>query len=387
MPYVPSSSEVCPFWVNKTDNLETECFVPGDILPYIIIENPEAVNSFFGWAVAISENYIVIGSYKYDRIDTTNAGQAYIFNASSGELLHTLQDPDPINTSDHFGISVDVCESYTLIGSQYHSISHNSGGALFLYNNSDGTLKYTFTDPDTGNFELGFENCIAITEDYSIVGQGYDDTGTTNAGVIYIFSNSTGNLIHTINNPAPVIYDYFGYMLSANNNYIVANSGDKSYVFNISDWTLRWTLTSPNADPIDNGDSPAISDNYIVIGQPGYDLPTKDVGVVHVYSNLTGNYLYTINSPINDTYVYFGWRIDCSETHIIIATSEDPSHVFIYDITNGNLIEELINPDLTNGFGFGSDVAIYGSKCVIGDNLYEDENTGNLIGRAYKFDV
>ena len=60
---------------------------------------------YFGWSVAISGNYAIVGAYLEDEPVGLYSGKAYIFNVTSGALVHTLDNPNAYGTSsnDNFG--------------------------------------------------------------------------------------------------------------------------------------------------------------------------------------------------------------------------------------------------------------------------------------------
>jgi hypothetical protein len=53
----------------------------------------------FGRSVAISGNYAIIGASGEDDAGGTSSGKAYIFNVTTGALLHTLNNPNAFGTS------------------------------------------------------------------------------------------------------------------------------------------------------------------------------------------------------------------------------------------------------------------------------------------------
>ena len=73
------------------------------------LNNPNAygtsANDWFGEAVAISGNYAIVGAYGEGDAGGTYSGKAYIFDVTTGSLLHTLHNPNAYGTSayDYFG--------------------------------------------------------------------------------------------------------------------------------------------------------------------------------------------------------------------------------------------------------------------------------------------
>ena len=91
----------------------------------------------FGRSVAISGNYAVIGAYGEDDAGGTDSGKAYIFDATTGSLLHTLNNPNAYSTSadDYFGTSVAISGNRVVVGAVCEDdASSTDSGKVYLYN-------------------------------------------------------------------------------------------------------------------------------------------------------------------------------------------------------------------------------------------------------------
>jgi len=68
----------------------------------------------FGRSAAIDGNNVLIGAYA-DDTNGLNVGQAHLFDAVTGDLLQTFNDPTP-TFEDGFGVSVAIEDNNVLIG-------------------------------------------------------------------------------------------------------------------------------------------------------------------------------------------------------------------------------------------------------------------------------
>jgi outer membrane protein assembly factor BamB len=68
--------------------------------------------------VAISGNYAIVGVPYEDDAGGFSSGKAYIFNVTTGTLLHTLDNPNAFSTStnDYFGLTVAISGNYAIVG-------------------------------------------------------------------------------------------------------------------------------------------------------------------------------------------------------------------------------------------------------------------------------
>ena len=262
------------------------------------LENPNAYGTdawdFFGSAVACTDTHAVIGAYSEGDASGTKSGKAYIFNIVTGALLYTLDNPNPYGTSlnDFFGYSVDCTDTYTIVGALYEDETDNTdSGKAYIFLNSTGALHKTLDNPNafgTSGSDF-FGNAVACSELYSVVGAFREDgvIDYTDAGKAYIFLNSTGALLHTLENPEPYgtrYRSYFGFSVDCTDNYTIVGASEEDEVGN-----------------------------------------TKS-GKVFIFNSATGELLSTLNNP--NAYGTskddrFGYSVSCTDTHAIIGTFQE----------------------------------------------------------------
>jgi hypothetical protein len=143
----------------------------------------------FGWSVALWGNTIVVGA-PGDNTGAQHAGSAYVFDAVSGGLLHTLNNPHPV-AGDQLGGSVAVSvgdNSYVLVGAPFHpEWPQNPGsGAAYLFDAHSGALLNVFFDPP-GVAGDHFGASVAVSDLYALVGAPGDSTSAPHAGAAYLF--------------------------------------------------------------------------------------------------------------------------------------------------------------------------------------------------------
>jgi hypothetical protein len=167
------------------------------------LNNPTTTtNNFFGYSVSISGSYAIVGAYG----TLTSSGKAYIYNVNTGALVHTLNNPTPFGTgnNDAFGWAVSISGSYAIVGAYGEDASgvfYQQAGKAYIYNVSTGALVHTLDNPNAYGIGLDdwFGYAVAISDNYAIVGAiAEDDTGTTNAanshnsGKAFIYNDNTG---------------------------------------------------------------------------------------------------------------------------------------------------------------------------------------------------
>ena len=225
------------------------------------LDNPNAYDTSafdnFGLSVSISSSYAIVGAQAEDYAGGTSSGRAYIFNPSTGALLHTLDNPSSygIGAGDNFGCSVSICDNYAIVGAYGEDDAGGSlSGKAYIFNPSTGALLHTLDNPNaystSSDDRFGFYS--SICDNYAIVSAyGEDDAGGATSGKAYIFNPSTGALLHTLDNPNAYdtsASDLFGYSVSICDNYAIVGaygeddaggtSSGKAYIFNPSTGAL-----------------------------------------------------------------------------------------------------------------------------------------------------
>ena len=344
------------------------------------LDNPNAydtsTNDRFGDSVGISGNYAIVSSEGEDDAGGTASGKAYIFNVTTGALLYTLNNPNPYGTSanDKFAISVAISDNYAIVGAYFEDDAGGlNSGKAYIYNVTTGVLLHTLDNPNpygtSADDRFGWS--VAISGDYAIVG-AYQEDGVEggNSGKAYIFNVATGALVHTLDNPNAYdtgSNDKFGTSVSISDNYAIVGVNEendaggiesgKAYIFDVTTGALLHTLDNPNAYGTSAedqfGTSVSISDNYAIISaQQEDDAGGIDSGKVYIYNVTTGVLVHTIDNPNaygtseNDK---FGISVAISDDYIIVgAASEDyvggttSGKAYIYSVpaTTTNLTAE-----------------------------------------------
>jgi len=144
----------------------------------------------FGSSVAISGNNVLVGAPLF------GSGRAYLFDASTGNLLRTFIQTSPFSDGG-FGISVAISGNRVLLGDPGDDQCTRNCGKAFLYD-TGGNLLRTFGDP-TGATDGAFGTLVSISGNRVLVGEP--------SGFVHLFTAFPGNFIRTIDYPGGSILD------------------------------------------------------------------------------------------------------------------------------------------------------------------------------------
>ena len=388
------------------------------------LDNPNAYDTSagdaFGGSVAISGNYAIVSAKGEDEAGGNNSGKAYIFDVTTGVLVRTLDNPNAYGTSDGdgFGHAVAIDGDYAIVSAWQEDDANGTGvGKAYIFNVTTGALLHTLDNPNPDNISQDdwFGVLVAISGNYAIAVSLRESSSD---GKAYIFNVTTGALVHTLNNPNAYgsTGDVFGRSIAIDGNYAIIGAAEddaggtlsgKAYIFDVTTGTLLKTLDNPNAygtHTDDNfGRTAAISGNYAAVGAH-YEDDASGVnsGKLYIYETTNGTWsdatlLHTIDNPNpygTSDGDWFGIRLSMSGNYAIAtAYNEDDAggtysgKAYIFDVTTGTLLKTLDNP---NAYGtsasdyFGQSVSISGNYAIVGTNL-EDDAGGNSSGAAYIF--
>jgi hypothetical protein len=154
-----------------------------------------AAGDLFGFAVAVSDDTVLIGSPKDDDVGN-DRGSAFVFSRTQGGAENwgqvvKLAPTQTLNT-DQFGFSVALDHDTAVIGMPFDGESNQSRwGSAWAYGRNKGGdnawgLFEKLDPPDnTNNDEFG--RSVAISCGTLAVGSRMDDTIALNAGAAYIY--------------------------------------------------------------------------------------------------------------------------------------------------------------------------------------------------------
>ena len=187
-------------------------------------DNPTpTVSDVFGISMALDGNHVLIGSHK----DTNglSVGQVQLFDATTGSLLQTFADPTP--NGDEFGSSVALDGNRVLVGTSSDDTNGANVGQAYLFDTTSGNLLHTFNDPTpTPNGSLGdeFGKAVALDGNRVLVGASDDDTNGVEVGQAHLFDATTGSLLQTFDDPTITGADFFGSSVALDGNRVLVGA-------------------------------------------------------------------------------------------------------------------------------------------------------------------
>ncbi len=344
--------------------------------------NDRAADDKYGWSVAISNNYAVVGAPYEDEDDAgintkTDAGSAYILENVGGVWTQiqkiVASDRQP---GDMFGSAVSISGNYIFVAALNED--DDAGGAnpmpaagsvyVFHFGGSKWTQTQKMVAPDR-DADDAFGWSVSVSSNFAIISarnEDYDITGANplaNAGAAYIFSNvgGTWSFLQKVVAPDRTAIDYFGYSVAMDGNYAVVGAGNSgldlaganpltdagaAYVYrnNAGTWVyLQKIVASDRAGGANFGLSVAISSDFLIVGalsenrDAGGGNLLVSAGAAYIFNNVAGTWTQTQKLVASDraTTDNFGSAVAISGNYAIVgAMDEDEDMVGLSTLTD-----------------------------------------------------
>lgn len=410
------------------------------------VASDRAAYDFFGGSVAISGDYAIVGAPFEDHNATggsalEGAGSAYIFkiNAGTWTQVQKIVASDR-EANDQFGYSVAISGDYAIVGASRES--HNAAGGAYLevagsayiFKNNAGTWeqvrKIVASDRATGD---AFGWSVAISEEFSIVGAFYeseDATGgntRTTAGSAYIYENNAGSWtqLQKIVALDRTAYDVFGCSVAISGDYIIVGAygedatagipeAGAAYIFknNTGTWTQLQKIVAPDRGLNDYfGYSVAISGNNIIVGAYWEDEDAtggnshENAGSAYIFSTNGGTWSLAQKIVASDRWFYdnFGLSVSISGNYAIVGanqetedaiggntlTSSGSAYIFKNNAGTWSQVQKIVASDRGAEDYFGGAVGISGAYAIVTAPQEDHNATGGSMrtsaGSAYIF--
>ncbi len=371
-------------------------------------------------SVSLGKDYAIAGA-PYTDDAALSSGSAYVYqrNPANGSWIQKQKlVAEDAGASDYFGRAVAISGDNIVIGSYYDDESGGNAGAVYFYRRNGSSWDFQTKATASGslaNDYLGFS--VAIEGDYAVIGAtGRDDNGSA-SGAAYIFKrNAVSGTWFQVDKLLALdgaASDQFGYSVSINGDFIIvgapydddtASNSGSVYLFKKDDGLDTWSEVSKviAADPTEEdrlGFSVGLNSDHAVAGVPRDDDVASATGSVVVikrdsgldtwswYSKLTAS-----DSMANDQ---FGWSVAVYGDYIAVgshyednANGSNAGAVYLFQRDTGDgswdPLSKIVADDGLANDQLGHDVSIYGGNIMAGAYLNNNGN-GFDAGAAFIF--
>ena len=257
-----------------------------------------------------------------------------------------------------------------------------------------------------------FGRAVAGLGNNVLVGAPMDDTAAQDAGAVYLFDGSTGQLLQSFLSPTPTINGQFGRAVAAVGNHVLIGArladlvlqdstvedAGAAYLFDAETGQLLQTYVSPT--PTQNaqfGYSVAAMGQNVLVGARNDETGADGVGAVYLFDGETGNLLQSFLNPTQRASgdpSDFGRTVAAVGDNVFVGARWDDSgdhqagSAFLFDGATGELLQTFTSPTPSGGEEFGFSVAALGDDVLVSarwDNREDGMGEGNG-GAVYLYD-
>ncbi|RME44209.1 MAG: hypothetical protein D6791_13715 [Chloroflexi bacterium] len=368
-----------------------------------------ATRDNFGISVAVSGDYAIVGAHRDDD-NGTDSGSAYIFMrggnnwVEQGKLI-----PGDGAADDRFGYSVAISGDYAIVGAyRDDDKGFDSGSAYIFVRTLSGWTEQAKLTAGDGAAGDNFGISVAIDGDHAIVGAYADDDNGLDSGSAYVFVRSGSTWSQQAKLTAGLdgaTQDYFGRSVAISGDYAIVGAyrdddqgtdSGSAYVFmrDATGWTQQAKLTAGDgADGDQFGWSVAIDGSYALVGAWLATANDFQSGSAYVFVRSGSNWVEQAKLIADDGQAqdFFGNSVSLSGAHALIGAYGDDdtaidsgsAYVFVRNGSTWTQRAKLTARDGTWFDNFGVSVSVNGKYTLIGAD--EDDDKGASSGSAYVF--
>jgi LPXTG-site transpeptidase (sortase) family protein len=258
---------------------------------------------YFGTAVAISGNRLVVGAEGKDIGEITDAGKVYTFYRSGNKWIEkqSITASSPV-ADGSFGYALALEGARLVVGAPSKM---DIGAAYIFYRNGGTWLEESIIEPDDDKIGDRFGTSVAIDRGMVVVGAPYADPDSgngpvINGGAVYVFTHKP----NTWQQSAKIVpdngryFDHFGRSLAISQKAVVVGApgydhfagsdAGAAYLFKLmrGEWVFQTRVVASHPDQNSHyGASVTLDSDRIVVGKPG---PTTQAGAIYIYSIKAG---------------------------------------------------------------------------------------------------
>lgn len=351
-------------------------------------------DDFFGSSVGLSGNKALISAHGHTS-GGSNVGQAHLFDAETGSIIHNTIDPP--STEWAFAIQVALNENYIVVSSR--------GSIVYLYDTNTGSFERSISDPVVSSGVDLFGSSLAVDGNYVLVGDVRDYTDGSEVGLVHLFDALTGDVIQTFHEPNLTGRSTnFGASVAIEGNHVLIGASlggtsrsGRAYLFDAITGGLLQTFDNPNNTSSTNdwdrfGGSVDLNSGNVLIGSYGNNSNGQDVGQAYLFDAESGSLLHTFDDPTATTGDYFGASVAIDGNFAVIGAIWDDTfgrnagQAHLFDVTSGSLLHTFVDPTPIGSL-FGSSVDIEGRNVLIGNAGDRSVSRFNSIGQAYLYTI
>lgn len=379
---------------------------------------PAQALATLAWSgLAVSGNTVVAGADNDAGPFFPNQGAAYVFVRDglnwTQQAKITGTGPSPFM---FFGAAVDIEGDVIVVGApDANGPNSSSQGAAHVFTRTGTTwaetARLTAFDGASGD---QYGSRVAISGNTIVVGAWLDNGpagSRQGSAYVYVYDGFNWNFQAKLTASNAAMDDYFGTGVSISGDTITCGAYGKSsfsiprygaaYVFvrSAGVWTQQAILTMPvlTADSSFGGATSVDGDTVVIGASSVAGMVGVQEGAAFVFkrSGTTWNFEAELRSPSPDAFAHFGVSLSLEADTVAIGARDDDgpilpdqggAYVFKRDAGVWSLGTSLYASDPQDGAYYGNSMAIEGNRVYVGAGRWNSP-TESILGAVYAYRV
>lgn len=327
----------------------------------------------FGAQGIITDNYVGV-SRTVGFAPPTSPGVIFIHSPTTGDLLYELTPPPQFsNVNNYYGSSFDIQGNLAVVGADHEDLPKSGGGtafnagAAYLYDLTTGELRHKLVAAQPlGNGNFGsrvavYGNTIAVSGD----------------GYAHLFNAATGQQIARLDGGAQAVPRSFGAVAINDHFLLVAGKSagalpqqNSVFVYDLATLSLQRIIRPADAASEEAfGTSIALDGNHAAIPDYyyGYSDGNPHFGAVYVFDVESGEQqAKLVSTPEVGLPSGFGYSVDILGKQLIVGAPGGNGSASLYDWTTGEALAKFTHSGVQSDVQFGVSVSLSNSNALVG---------------------
>ncbi|MEL6986447.1 MAG: hypothetical protein AAGK97_01345 [Bacteroidota bacterium] len=289
----------------------------------------------FGWDIAGTSNVVFVSAPLHDASAGADEGAVYAYTFDDGNLTFSQKIiPDDPQAGAKFGFDIAYSSGYLIVGAPFHSLNTGTEqGAAYIFDLVNGNWEQiNKLVPSISEDEDEFGTTVAISNTKALVGAPNADDGVrSRAGYVAVYDRLGVSFVEQeiLTSTSTSSFAEFGLGLAllgerafiSTNRGISFNGEISIYEETGGNYQITETLFNPaNSSSDDFGYSIAISGTYLVVGAPQADneFGFQD-GLVYLYDLQNGSYQLIETLSAGEASADFGFDVEIRSGYIWVG--------------------------------------------------------------------
>jgi hypothetical protein len=302
----------------------------------------------------------------------TLLGAFFVHSPTTGELLYELAPPPQLsNTNYFFGAAFDIQGDLAVVTAQYEHLPTANGGtaynagAAYLYDLTTGELRHKLV-PEEPLFNGFFGGSVAVYGN-TVAVSSWDYS--------YLFDATTGQQIARLDGGPQANPGHFGGPVALNDSLLLVIGTEAGqelgrnsiFVYDLATLSLQRMIRPTDALPEDLfGYRIALDGDNVAITGSNFAAYPDHYGAVYVFDVETGEQQAKFVSPPEVGRNAFGYSIDILANQLIVGAPGGNGTALLYDWTTGETLAKFTHGGVQSSIQFGSTVSLSNRYALVG---------------------